>query len=311
MREKYAIGTDIGGSHISTVLVDVENRTIIKESLAKQKVDNKASAEEILKNWSMAIQTTLQHLGDKELLGIGFAMPGPFDYVNGVSFIKNVDKYENLYGINVSNELKKILGLSEKMPFRYLNDALSFAVGESWIGKAASFHNVVAITLGTGFGSAFLTKGVPVIEGERVPQMGCVYHIPYGNSIADDYFSTRWFIKAWQERSGETCKGVKEIADKANVDEAAKKLFEDFGTNIGNFMVPFLKKFDAHCLVIGGNITGAWPLFGPFFEKRLQAQQLSIKVLISGLGESAAMAGSARLFEEGFWKQVSPLLSKI
>lgn len=311
MKKKYAIGADIGGSHISTVLVDVENRKVITESLAEQKVNNKASADEILKNWSLAIQKTLKHIDKEELLGIGFAMPGPFDYANGVSLIQNVDKYENLYGINVGDELKKILELPEQTPFRYLNDAMSFAVGESWIGKAAAYENVVAITLGTGFGSAFMTKGVPIIEGERVPQMGYVYHIPYGDSIADDHFSTRWFIKTWQERTGVTCHGVKEIADKANSDENAKQLFEDFGNNIGNFMAPLLKKFDAQCLVIGGNITGAWSLFGPSFEKALAAQQINIGFVISELGESAAMAGSARLLEEDFWKQVKPLVSKI
>lgn len=311
MKKKYAIGTDIGGSHISTVLIDVENRKVIAESLAEQKVDNKASANEILKNWSMVIQKTLEHIEREELLGIGFAMPGPFDYVNGVSLIKNVDKYENLYGINVGDELKKLLRLQEQIPFRYLNDAMSFAVGESWIGKASAYKNVVAITLGTGFGSAFMTNGVPIIEGERVPQMGYVYHIPYGDSIADDYFSTRWFIKAWKERTGKTCKGVKEIADKANSDKNAKRLFEDFGCNIGNFMTPLLKKFDCQCLVIGGNIAGAWSLFGPSFEKVLADQQINIEFVISELGESAAMAGSARLLEKDFWKQVKPLVSKI
>ena len=34
--------------------------------------------------------------------GIGFAMPGPFDYVKGICYIQGVAKYENLYGINVT-----------------------------------------------------------------------------------------------------------------------------------------------------------------------------------------------------------------
>ena len=311
MKKKFAIGADIGGSHISTVLVEIESGRMVSDSHFEQKVDNQASADEILKNWAIAIGKTMDHVKDGELTGIGFAMPGPFDYKTGVALLKNVAKYENLFGINVGDELKKILNLSVSMPFRYLNDALSFAVGECWQGKASVYKNVMAITLGTGFGSAFLTDGVPVIEGDRVPKMGYVYHIPYASGIADDYFSTRWFIAEYASRMGITCSGVKEIAELAKNNAESKKIFEDFGTNIGNFLAPLLRNFGANCLVIGGNISGAYFLFGPWFENALEKQNINIEIVISDLMESAAMAGSASLLDEDFWKNVEPLVSKI
>lgn len=309
--KKYAIGADIGGSHISSVLVDMETGRMIPESLAEQKVNNQASADEILNDWAIALCKTMNSATIDELSGIGFAMPGPFDYKTGVALMKNVAKYDSLYGINVGNELKKLLQLPAEMPFRYLNDALSFAVGECWTGKATGYNNVVAITLGTGFGSAFLTNGVPVIEGDRVPKMGYVYHIPYENGIADDYFSTRWFIKEYFLRSGIQVSGVKEIADRVNQDPIARQIFEHFGTAIGNFLAPLLSKFGAECLVIGGNISGAYPLFGPSFETALANQNVNVKTVISELMESAAMAGSSRLLDDRFWSVMEPLVSKI
>ena len=309
--KKYAIGADIGGSHISSVLVDMETGRMIPESLAEQKVNNQASADEILNDWALALRKTMNSATIDELSGIGFAMPGPFDYKTGVALMKNVAKYDSLYGINVGNELKKLLQLPAEMPFRYLNDALSFAVGECWTGKAAGYNNVMAITLGTGFGSAFLTNGVPVIEGDRVPKMGYVYHIPYENGIADDYFSTRWFIKEYFLRSGIQVSGVKEIADRVNQDPIARQIFEHFGTAIGNFLAPLLSKFGAECLVIGGNISGAYPLFGPSFETALANQNVNVKTVISELMESAAMAGSSRLLDDRFWSVMEPLVSKI
>lgn len=311
MKKRYAIGVDIGGSHISSVLVDVSDRKVISESQAEQKIDNKASASEILKSWSIAIKKTLSNTTETELLGIGFAMPGPFDYANGVSLIKRVDKYENLYGINIGDELKKILNLPSQMPFRYINDALSFAIGESWIGEASTYKNVVAITLGTGFGSAFLTRGTPVIEGSHVPKMGYVYNIPYQSGIADDYFSTRWFIKSYKEKSDIICKGVKEIAERAKSDESAKSIFKHFGHNLGNFMAPLLNNFSADCLIIGGNISGAWPLFQSSFLQSLLANKTDVKVVTSELMATSAMAGSARLLDETFWHQIKPLIKKI
>lgn len=311
MNKKYAIGADIGGSHISTVLIDMEKGNRISESHAEQKVDNQASSGEILNNWAIAIKKTMDHANNGQLAGIGFAMPGPFDYKTGVALLKNVAKYESLYGINVGDELKKILQLPPSMPFRYLNDAMSFAIGECWLGKASAYKNVMAITLGTGFGSAFLTNGVPIIEGERVPKMGYVYHIPYKNGIADDYFSTRWFIKEYFVRTGIQVSGVKEIAGHAQHAEDAKKMFTDFGTDLGNFLAPLLARFEADCLVIGGNISGAYALFGPSCESALAKQNINVKIVISELMEVAAMTGSARLLDEAFWKQVEPLVSKI
>lgn len=311
MNRKCAIGVDVGGSHISSVLVDVESNAIIPDSYAEQKVDNKATSEEILDNWSAAIRKTLNSIEPENLLGIGFAMPGPFDYENGISQIHGVDKYEALYGVNVTNELRARLQLNQSVPLRYLNDAMSFGVGECWIGEASAYENVVAITLGTGFGSAFLSNGVPVIEGKSVPKMGYVYHIPYENGIADDYFSTRWFIDEYQKRTGVKCSGVKEIADKANSEDEAEKLFFDFGENLGNFLNPLLKSFNADCLVIGGNISGAFNLFGPSFEKALKSNGLNIEIAISGLMETAAMAGSSRLADEVYWTNIKHLIPNI
>jgi len=37
-----------------------------------------------------------------------------------------------------------------------MNDAHCFLLGESWIGQAKLYNKCVGITLGTGFGSAFM-----------------------------------------------------------------------------------------------------------------------------------------------------------
>lgn len=311
MKKKYAIGADIGGSHICSVLVDLEHGTVIPQSFSEQKVNNKALADEILGCWSAAIQKTIDFAPDGEIEGIGIAMPGPFDYESGVALLKDVDKYDSLYGIHVGAELQKRLNLPLEFPIRFLNDAMSFAVGECWQGQASGYKHVVAITLGTGFGSAFLKEGVPQIDGSGVPVMGYVYNIPYKNSMADDYFSTRWFIKEYFLRTGIQVSGVKQIAQSASEDGLARKIFEDFGLDLGRFMAPLLLNFKADCLVIGGNISGAYPLFGPCFENTLKEQDISVKVVISELMENAAMAGSARLLDPIFWEEIKPLLSKI
>jgi glucokinase len=85
-------------------------------------------------------------------------------------------------------------------------------------------------------------------------------------------------------------------------------LFTDFGDNAGLFLVPWLKKFRAEILVIGGNISHAYNLFGDVFEERLRKEDCSCKVAISKLKEDAALLGSAYLLDDDFWKSVQHAL---
>ena len=310
--KKYAIGADIGGSHITCAVIDLDKETIIRKSLATQSVDNQASAEDILYNWAIALKKSLSYINKDELAGIGFAMPGPFDYENGIAmFTESVAKYQNLYSIMVAKRLKAIMGLNGDTDVRFMNDASAFAVGEAWCGKAASVKRSVSITLGTGFGSAFVDDGVVVVEGNDVPKLGCVWHLPFKDGIADDSFSTRWFIRRFEEKSMLKVSGAKEIAERASTDEKAMEVFIEFGTNLGEFLGPWLKKFQAEALVIGGNVTGAYKYFGPHFEQALKKQNVSTKIHISDHMEDAAIIGSARMFDAPFWERIKPLLSKM
>lgn len=310
--KNYAIGADIGGSHISAVAVDLENKKILLESYTKCDLDNKAPAEQILDCWSKTLNKTIAWVDKPKLAGVGFAMPGPFEYDRGIAkFTHEVDKYENLYNVDVGLELKKRLELSDDTHLRFMNDATSFAVGESWIGNAVNYSRTIAITLGTGFGSAFIHSGIPVLERDDVPALGCFWHLPYKEGIADDYFSTRWFLKRYEELTGERLPGVKEIAELAKSDNNTKKLFVEFGTNLGEFIAPWLMKFEAECIVLGGNLTKSWELFDEAFLSMVEKSGIKVYVKLSELGETAAMIGSALLMENNFWLNVKPLLPKM
>jgi len=306
--QNIALGVDIGGSHITAVAVNMETKAIIPGTIAGLPVDNKGEAHEIINVWSDALRNVLKKVNLFNVRGIGFAMPGPFDYVNGICLIRGVPKYEKLYGINVGKAISSKLGLPCDCRVRFMNDASSFAVGEAWAGKAKDYRRSMAITLGTGFGSAFLDDKIPVVDGESVPKMGCVYHLPFERGIADDYFSTRWLVGRYEEKTGHMAEGAKEVADAAKKDTAAKEVFDEFGENLGSFLSPWLSKFGAEVLVIGGNISYAYDLFGQKFESSLKNGGCNIKVDISGLKEDAALLGSAYLFDDSFWKAVQHAL---
>lgn len=313
---KVIIGTDIGGSHISCMAVDPVNHSILRELATWKEVDSSAGAESILDEWAEPLNFLIRKTGKDNLSGIGFAMPGPFDYPAGVAWFKGVKKYDSLYGINIRHEMQKRLSLDPSIPVRFLNDATCFAIGESWLGKASAFSRNMAVTLGTGFGSAFILDGIPVESGAEVPLDGCVYHLPYGKSIANDYFSTSWFLEQYSASTGRKADGVRDIAEEAKsyqangkINEAAK-IFNEFGTNLGNFLGPWLLQFRAGCLTIGGNIANSYGLFEKSLLKALSTNRCEVPVFLSELGELAAIAGSARLCDDVFYLRLSHLSHK-
>lgn len=308
MERQLAIGADIGGSHISCAAVDLGTGKIIRETITGRQVDNQAQAEAIIGIWADALKDVLKCIPGEKVKGIGFAMPGPFDYVKGISYIKGVTKYEKLYGISIADSIASRLAEYDDFLIRFMNDASSFAVGEAWAGGAASVDRSLSITLGTGFGSAFISNRIPIVDGPEVPRLGCIYHIPYRDGIADDYFSTRWFTGEYRKATGIELHGVRELADLAVTEKTAMDLFIDFGHRLGVFLAPWLIGFRAEMLVIGGNISNAYNLFGEVLEETLKKEKCNCKVALSVLKEDAAILGSGYLLDDEFWNSIQHAL---
>lgn len=309
MQNPLSIGVDIGGTHITCAALQIREGHLLEESRARATYSHEASAETILQSWAQALNRSLSLVDTTQLAGIGFAIPGPFDYRNGVSRMEH--KFKNLFGLHIPTALNPLLQVPKDLTMRFLNDASSFAVGEAWVGEGQGFQKVVAITLGTGFGSAFTDQGVPVVSGASVPKEGCLWHLPFKDSIADDYISTRWFIREYQKLTGETVAGVKELIERTGSDYIARDLFVQFGQNLAECLAVPLQNFNSEVLVIGGNIAHALPLFGDTFRAGLEKSGVSIKIVVSKHMENAALIGSARLLDDLFWGKVSAQLPHI
>ncbi len=157
MTEQYVLGADIGGTHITTTVVDIKNRTVLEKSYYRAKVNSAGSAEQIIDQWGEAIRKSFLNV-NMNPSKIGIAMPGPFDYENGISLIKNNEKYESLYQLNIKNLLAENLNIKSD-DILMANDAQCFLSGELFLGVVKTFKKVIGITLGTGLGSATFNEG--------------------------------------------------------------------------------------------------------------------------------------------------------
>lgn len=286
------IGIDIGGSHISCALINTEKGEIFGD-IQESTVDCSGTSAEIMHVW----QSTINRIFKKNntIAGMGLAIPGPFNYTEGISLIQGVKKFDSLFGMNIKEAIRS--GLTDKhIPMAFINDASSFALGELYGGAAKGSQRTLVITLGTGLGSTFLIDGkIQQMAAEGIPDNGYLYNIPFGESIADDYFSTRWFISEWERETGAKVAGVKEIAEYAEQNNtSALDIFKRFSYNLSNFLSPWLQAFKADTLVIGGNIAKASSLFLEQLTNSINekcAHHITIK--ISELWDKAPLIGAA------------------
>ena len=226
------------------------------------------------------------------------AIPGPFDYKNGIGLYDNSNqKFVHLFQVNIKEALADRLDIAPA-DIRFINDATAFALGAFWYGSGKEYSKIVAITLGTGFGSSFISNGVAIEQGTTVPKEGCLWHVPFKEGIADDYFSTRWFVTNYNEVSSEKVSGVRRLAELAsNGNKEAIALFDEFGKNLADCLEQPLKVFHAEAVIMGGNISEAFHLFKPSLTKRLAEKELNIVFKVSILKENAAMLGAVTTFK--------------
>lgn len=283
MEKPYVLGIDIGGSHITAALVDLESGILIQDSIKRRAVNSNGSKEEILAAWCEVIKEAFGSVLDTEKR-IGIAMPGPFDYENGVSLIKDQDKFKSLYQLNIKQELARCLNI-QSTDIKFINDAAAFMQGEVFCGAAKGYSRALGLTLGTGLGSAV------VIDGQSKDAE--LWNSKFLNGIAEDYFSTRWFVNKYKSLTGIELDGVKELAEVVKTDLYAMQVFNEFGRGLGHFLADVIKETKSEVVILGGNISQAFNLFAPHLIENLKALHLHTEIKITELNEHAALIGAA------------------
>ncbi|WP_316841721.1 ROK family protein [Pedobacter gandavensis] len=274
------IGVDIGGSHITAAHVDATTFKVIENTLKRERVAAMDSAEVILQSWLNVLSALIIRVNG-ENSKIGIAMPGPFDYEKGISMMQNQEKYDALYGVNVKEILAQRLEIAEE-DIVFINDAEAFLRGELASGAAADKERAIGITLGTGLGSTSNGSGVTV-------DMNWAFR-PFKDSIAEEYISTRWFLKKYKEITGKEVKNVEVLLDEA--DEAVKnEIFEEFSDNLSIFLNDFIAQEQPQVVVIGGNIAKTWNHFIDLLNAKITDKTVAIRQ--SEMWEDAALVGAA------------------
>ncbi|TCN35274.1 glucokinase [Kribbella orskensis] len=248
---------EIGGSHVTAAVVSPAGWDV--EVVERAKLDSQRSADEIVAQLvAAAKQLPLAS-------GLAVALPGPFDFATGIAWYRGVEKFDSLYGHDLGKSLRELLELDRVV---FLNDAEAFSVGEWTAGELRGLDRCVGVTIGTGIGTGFLDDGRAVRTGDTVPPGGELYKVSYQGRPLEDRISARAILRSYFDRLGaeEPAIGVREIAERARGGEAValEVLLDAFGV-LSRALVPWLSRFGATRVVLGGSISGAFDIVSSVF----------------------------------------------
>jgi glucokinase len=254
-----------------------------------------------------AIAAAIETLGPLRGRTLTIAMPDPFDYEAGIGRFRGVAKFDALNGVNVRQALLDTLA-EPPDAIEFLNDAVAFGIGEWVSGAIQGCERALAITLGTGVGSAFIDKGHPVASGDAVPPHGTVHRLEVDGQPLEDLVSRRAIISAYRRYQGDSTASaspassaasassageldVRHIAERADDgDAAALRALQEPCRILGSALAPWIDRFGAEALVIGGGITASWPLLAPPLREGLGSD---VRVVRSRDPEESAEVGAA------------------
>lgn len=229
----------------------------------------------------------------KDPVAISFAFPGPADYPNGIiGDLGNLPAFRD--GIALGPMLEDIF----EIPVFINNDGDLFAYGEAiagflpWLndhlaieGSFKRYHNLLGITLGTGFGAGIVSKNELFLgDNSAGAEIWLMRNFRNPGCFAEEGASIRavqhFFSEKQKEKTEEklTPKDIYEIArsEKNGNREAAIYAFEEMGKVVGDALANAITLIDG-IIVIGGGLTGAQEFFMPSLVNMLNSKIYSLK----------------------------------
>lgn len=284
---------ELGGTHVEAALIDVTRGAVVGSRIRRH-LDN-AAPRKALVNAIVAVVSALERSPDACLTA---AVPGPFDYRTGIGQYAGTGKLEALHDCDLGAALRGAL-LPSPSHVHFINDAEAFALGEWFYGAARGHRRAVALTLGSGIGSAFLVDGEVVIGGTGVPANGHVYNLDWDGAELEDAVSRRAIIARYRAEVPSADLDVRDIATHARAGEAfARAVLADAFRTLGHALAPWLAAFEATILVVGGSIARSWDIVAPPLSAGLVAERASLATQLTLMAAArpseAALIGAAR-----------------
>jgi predicted NBD/HSP70 family sugar kinase len=162
----YAIGLNITPKGIDAALINLAGEAVAHHAHVREHLAPDGAFTEI----ERIINCFKATISGKRLLGIGMAMPGPFD-VDSMSFV-GPTTLEGWKGVSVQKRLADVSGL----PAFIEVDHAAAALGERLYGAGREFRDFYYLYFSMGLGGCMVQDGLPLRGSFR--NAGEIGHIP-------------------------------------------------------------------------------------------------------------------------------------
>lgn len=308
------IGADLGGTNISTVVLDGD-RVVGRSKLKTPTAGDRGGVVDVL---SAAVHDALDDAGLRpaDVSGLGVGSPGVV--IDGtVGGASNVPDFAERFS------LADMLEAKLDLPTRVVNDVTAAAVGEHRQGAGRGCDNLLCVSVGTGVGGGLVLGGQPyegrggagefghiiVRQGGAVcpcGRRGCVeaYAGRRAMALAAERAeaagrSTILFDVMREKGKSRPSSGVFAAAY-ARGDEVVADLLDDAVAALGAGIASAVNLLDVDLVVLGG---GLGDRFGERFRTRIEAaarpllflQPPRVRVVAAELGDDSGAIGAALL----------------
>lgn len=323
---KYYLGLDVGGTNLAAGVVDENYRLISRVSVS---AGAGRSIREITADMADISRLAVTEAGLKltQISSWGIGMPS---YVNPRTELlvhancfgwRNVPIYEYLDG-------------TLPLPLKIENDANCAVLGETLVGAARGYQNVLMLTLGTGVGGGVIMDGriwcgadglgaemghsKLVYGGRRCTcgQLGCL----------DGYCSARGLVRTAAEKMTDrestalwgachhdirklTARSITEAA--AAGDRLAEEVWSLYVDQLASAIGSFTAIFRPETVILGGGMSGAGdllltPLRERVMEDTFASREIGIpEIRLAEAGNDAGIIGAALLETYGMERRKS------
>ena len=234
------LGIDLGGTKIRAALL--EQGVIVDE----RKVDSLANMtlEESLAYMKSGVIAPFM---SEKVKGIGLGVPSVVDTKLGIVY--DVTKIPSWKEVHLKDELEKEFNV----PVFVNNDANCFALGEKYFGEGRPYSNMVGIALGTGMGAGIIINNT-LYNGHNTGagEIGCLRYL----DNVSEYYCASTFFSEIHKTNG------KDLEDRAIAgDREALKLWDEYGTHLGEVIKIVLYTYDPEAIILGGSLSKAFHFY--------------------------------------------------
>lgn len=233
------IAVDLGGTNVCAARIENGICTDLKSIPC----DAQGSEDAVVGQ----LESLIASLAGPSLEGIGIGVPAIVDVERGVVY--NAVNIPSWREVHLKEKIEKAFGVRVEVN----NDCNCFALGEHRYGAGRGMSDMLGITLGTGVGAGVIIGGK--LYSGLCAGAGEIGSLPYLSSDYEHYCSSL-FLRDVYHTDGGTLAALA-----AKGDAEALRIWDEFGSHLGELIKAILFTYAPEAVVIGGGIAASMPLF--------------------------------------------------